>query len=225
MSKKTSTAALDSIRERQLPNRRRALRHPAGEGSGNEVKKQRSKEPGKAFGQARIAFREEDVMNGNNVKLLPRRIRTILPVILRITVCLLLWTLAGAGMSVIEAQTREQRVVHKIPVNHTRIENLQRWVNSGHDTWCRDPKSVATATVRRISPEFAHYDFELASLTTPEGKPSANKAVYEFHSLDGHTAYRVTLRRFNWQKKLAGSPSSRVWVPVRTETITRISLD
>ncbi len=164
-------------------------------------------------------------MNGNNVKLLPRGIRTILPVILRITFCLLLWTLGAANMSVVEAQTREQRVVHKLPVNHARIENLQRWVNSGHDTWCRDPKSVATIAVRRISPEFAHYDFELASLTTQDGKPSANKAVYTFHSLDGYTSYRVTLRRFNWQTRISGSPGSRVWVPVRTETITRDSLD
>jgi hypothetical protein len=225
MSKKTSTAALDSFREGQLPNRRRAPRHSTGEKRSNEIKRQRSNEPEREFGHARIAVRKEDIVNGNNTKLLPRRIRTILPVILRITFCLLVWTLGVASITLVEAQTIEHHVVHKLPVNRTRIENLQRWVNNGHDTWCRDPKSVATATVRRLSPEFAHYDFELASLTTQEGEPSANKAAYTFHSLDGRTSYRVTLRRFKWQTKIAGSSRRRVWVPVRTETITRDSLD
>ena len=44
MSKKTSTAALESICKRQLTNRRRAPRHPAGEKRRNEVRKQRSNE-------------------------------------------------------------------------------------------------------------------------------------------------------------------------------------
>ena len=44
MSKKTSTAALDSFRKGQLRNQRRAPRHPAGEERSNEVRKQRSNE-------------------------------------------------------------------------------------------------------------------------------------------------------------------------------------
>jgi hypothetical protein len=45
MSQKTSTAALDSFREGQLTNRRRAPRHPAGgKTRSNEVRKQRSNE-------------------------------------------------------------------------------------------------------------------------------------------------------------------------------------
>ncbi len=164
-------------------------------------------------------------MNGNTTHGTTRTIRQILPVVLRITFCLVLWTLGAASMTVAEAQTREHRVAQQLPVNRARIENLQRWVNAGHDVWCRDAKSVATKTVQRISPEFGNYDFELASLTTEDGKSSANKAVYVFHSLDGHTSYRITLRRFSWQNKIAGSPSARIWVPLRTETITRDSLD
>ena len=140
MSKKTSTAALDSFREGQLPNRRRAPRHPTGEKRSKEATKQRSNEPEREFGQARIAVREEDVMNGINTELPPRRIRTILPVILRITFCLLLWTLGASSMRLVEAQTLQHHELHKLPVNRTRIENLQRWVNNGHDTWCRDRK-------------------------------------------------------------------------------------
>jgi hypothetical protein len=80
-------------------------------------------------------------------------------------------------------------------------------------------------TLSRIAPEFANYDFELASLAADAGKTSANKAVYTFHSADGYSSYRITLRRFGWQSKTAGSPDKRIWVPVRTEKITRDSLD
>ena len=166
-------------------------------------------------------------MNANATNRNARTIRQILPVILRVTCFLVLWTLGASTMTVVEARSKsaERRQVKQLPVNHARIENLQRWVNAGHDTWCRDPKSVALATVRGISSEFANYDFELASLSTSDTRPSATKAVYTFHSLDGHSFYRITLRRFGWQIKAAGSPGSRVWVPVRAETITRDSLN
>lgn len=164
-------------------------------------------------------------MNGNGANGVDRKIRVILPVILRITFSLVLWTLGAAAMSLVEAETREQRVVQEIPVDRARVEHLQRWVNNGHDPWCRDAKSVATQTIQGISSEFANYDLELASLTTQDRKSSATKAVCTFHSLDGHTSYRVTLRRFGWQTKTAGSPNDRIWVAVRVETITRDSLD
>ena len=163
-------------------------------------------------------------MNGNAKGTTPT-IRQILPAILRITFFVVMSTLGAATVTVVEAQTREHRVVQTIPVNRARVETSQRWVNAGHDVWCRDAKSVATKTIQRISPEFANYDFDLASLTTRDGKSSATKAVYSFHSLDGHTEYRVTLRRFGWQNRAAGSSGNRIWIPVRTETITRDSLD
>ncbi len=160
-------------------------------------------------------------MNGNMMNGNARTVRQILPVILRITFFVVLTTLGAAKMTVVEAQTREHRAVEKLPVNRARVENLQRWVSAGHDAWCRDAKSVAAMSVSRVVPEFANYDFELSSLTTEDGKSSGDKAVYTFHSIDGYASYRVTLRRFGWQSKLAGSAADRVWVPVRMEKITR----
>ena len=151
--------------------------------------------------------------------------RVILPVILRITFCLAMWTLGAMTMTIAEAQTREARVAQKIPVDRARVENLQRWVDAGHDTWCRDPQAVAAVALRRMAPEFANYDFELASLTTGNEKVSPTQAVYTFHSIDGHTSYRITLRRFRWQNNTAASPNERIWIPVRSEKITRESLD
>jgi len=166
-------------------------------------------------------------MNTNSANGVAGKIRVILPVILRITFCLAMWTLGAMTIIVplADAQTREHHVVQTIPVDRTRVENLQRWVNAGHDTWCRNPKFVAGMTLRRISPELSNYDYELASLMNGDEKVASTRAVYTFHSLDGDTTYRITLRRFAWQSKTAASPNDRVWVPVSTEKITRNSLD
>jgi hypothetical protein len=76
-----------------------------------------------------------------------------------------------------------------------------------------------------VAPEFANYDFELASLTSSNEKISPTMAVYTFHSIDGYTSYRITLRRFRWQGKAGAARDERIWVPVRSEKITRDSLD
>lgn len=164
-------------------------------------------------------------MSRKSIRGAAEKSRLILPVILRITFCLAMWTLGVMTMSIAEARTREQRVTQKIPVDRARVENLQRWVDAGHDTWCRDPQSVAAMALRSIAPEFSNYDFELASLTTGNEKVSPTQAVYAFHSIDGNTSYRITLRRFPWQSKTASSPNERIWIPVRSEQITRESLD
>jgi hypothetical protein len=79
--------------------------------------------------------------------------------------------------------------------------------------------------LRRVAPESSNCDFELVSFTTGDDKISPTQAVYTFHSIDGHTSYRITLRRFRWQNKTAASPKDRVWVPVRSEKNYRESLD
>jgi hypothetical protein len=134
MSKKTSTAALDSFRKRQLTTRRRAPRHPAGARRSNEAKKQPNDERAREFGQAQIAVRREDVMNRNTVRAATGKLRLILPVILRITFCLAMWTLGAMTMTIAGAQTREHRAVQEIPLDRRRVESPQRSLDSGHDT-------------------------------------------------------------------------------------------
>jgi len=163
-------------------------------------------------------------MDRNTVREAAGKFRVILPVILRITFCLAMWTLGAMSMTIAEAQTGEHRVVQTLPVDRARVESLQRWVDAGHDTWCRNPQFVAAMALRRVAPEFSNYDFELASLTGNE-KVSPTRAVYTFHSMDGHSSYRITLRRFRWQSKTAASSDERIWVPVLSERITRDSLD
>jgi hypothetical protein len=49
--------------------------------------------------------------------------------------------------------------------------------------------------------------------------------VYSYHSLDGRSTYRITVRRFRWLLPTAGSFRQMIWVPERAEIITRRNLD
>lgn len=137
MSKKTSTAALESICKRRLTNRRRAPRHPAGARRSNEVQKQRSNERVGEFGQAQIAVRQEGAVKGNRVSEAAGKLKVILPVILRITFCLMMWTLGAMTMTIAEAQTEEHRVVPEIPVGPARVESSRRPADVNHHTYYR----------------------------------------------------------------------------------------
>jgi hypothetical protein len=218
VSMKASTAALESSASRSLPNQRRAPRHPAGaKRSASEVKGPRSKGKATQVYVVQTAILREDAMNANNHFATHIHHKTIVPVILRIAFSLLLWTLGFASMNLVEAQVRRQRVVRDHPVDRAELEHLQRWVNEGHDTWCRDPKLVASAALNRVAPGFANSEFELASLPTAHG----TKSIYTFASLDNRTTYQVTLRRYRYLLPIAGTPDKIVWAPVRIETITR----
>jgi hypothetical protein len=216
MSRKTSTAALDTFGQRRLPNARRVPRHPASEKPANKKSRQvrgagilptrEQRAPHDAFpcelhsqaSQAQLAILQEDRMHSTN---------------------------RAATMEIAAAQTREHREVRNFPMDRAHIETLQRWVNSGHDEWCRDPQLVASAAVRQVSPHFPESEFELASRPL-EGEPSrVTKAIYTYHSLDGRTTCRITLRRFRWLLPTAGTLRRLIWVPERAEIITRDTFD
>jgi len=163
-------------------------------------------------------------MHARNQQPRPITFRTILPVILRIAFGLLLWTL-GATMYIATAQTAEHREAVNFPVGRERIEALQRWVNSGHDEWCRDPQLVVSAAIRLISPGFSGSEGASASLPLETERARVTRATFTYHSLDGRTTYRVTVRRFRWLLPVAGSFRHMIWVPEHAEIITRDSLD
>jgi hypothetical protein len=215
MSAKASTAALESLASRSLPNQRRVPRHPAG------AKHSRGKDRVTKVQAVQTAILREDAMNGNNQFATSIHHKTIVPVILRITFSLLLWTLGLASMNLVEAHVKTQRVVRDYPVDRAKLEHLQCWVNAGHDTWCRDPKLVASAALHRVAPGLADSEFELASLPTGRTNVHGTKSIYTFASLDGRTTYQVTLRRYRWLLPVTGTPDRVVWATVRIATITR----
>jgi hypothetical protein len=164
-------------------------------------------------------------MNTNNRQLPRRNFTTILPVILRVTFSLLLWTLGASAMDIGVGQTqpKEHRVVLHFPDDRAKAEDLQDWVNAGHDPWCRDPQLVAVATLRRVSSQLA--DYELASLPLELEHSQRTKAVYTFHSLDGRTTYRITLRRHLYLLPTAGALHRIIWIPESAEIVTRDTRD
>jgi hypothetical protein len=151
--------------------------------------------------------------------------KAILPVILRITFALVLWSLGAATLNLTAAQTevKEHRVVQNFAVDRATVENLQRWVNAGHDPWCRDPQLVAAALLRRVSSKFS--DYEPASLPLELEHSKKTEAIYAFHSLDGSITYRITLRRYRYLLPAAGSLRQMIWIPESVEVITRDTLD
>jgi hypothetical protein len=136
----------------------------------------------------------------------------MIPMVLSITVNLLLWTLGLATMSLAHTENGPQHVVQEFQIDRSRVENLQRWVNSGHDTWCRSGDLVAQATLQRIAPEFSAAETE---------QLGPYKAIYTYHSLDGRVTYRITVVRCPWLLNSAGSKDALVWMPIRTEKITQ----
>src|SRR5271169_1105413 len=215
-NEKTSTAALESFRLGLLRNQRRAPRHPAGATSlgGTAFR-------GSPLSINRNCTSQGDIMNSSNRQRAPRNFKMILPVILRITVSLLLWTLGVAAMDLtaIQIQPREHRVIRDFPVDRAKAEDLQRWVNAGHDAWCRDPQLVAAVTLRRVTPELAEY--EPASLSLELEHSHKTKAIYTFHSPDGRTTVRITLRRYRYLLPTAGSLCQLIWIPESAEIVTR----
>jgi len=208
LSKKTSTAARVSCRD-LLPIQRRAPRHPRAF-------------IGPAFRGGPLFKRnsQEDAMN-TTPQFPGRSFKSVLHVIFRITLSLLLWTLGAAAMDihVTPIPPKEHRVIFNFPIDRAKAENLQSWVNAGHDSWCRDPQFVASETLRRISPELG--DFEPASLPLELEHNTRTKAVYAFHSLDGRSTYRITLRRYLYLLPAAGSLHRVIWIPESAEFITR----
>ena len=145
----------------------------------------------------------------------------MIPMVLSITANLLLWTLGLATMSLAHTENEPQRIVQEFQIDRSRVENLQRWVNSGHDTWCRSASLVAQSTLQRIAPEFSTADYELASLPTDTEQLGPDKAIYTYHSLDGRITYRITVVRCPWLLHSVGSKDALVWIPTRTEKITQ----
>jgi hypothetical protein len=170
--------------------------------------------------QARFAILKEEPMNHTTTNRPTRSAPLTFPAHLRVLLALLLLLLGVAPALPTFAQTRTQRTVKTYPTNRANAENLQRWVNAGHDTWCRDPKLAAAHTLEQFAPGLADATYGLASQPVVHKLFHGNTAIYTYHSLDGQTTYRVTLRRPQSIRSTAGSVHEMVWIPQRVEIFT-----
>jgi len=133
---------------------------------------------------------------------------------------MLVGSLAIVAPAIAAASPAPLKEVRLPRMDRRAIENLQRWVSSGHDMWCKDAQLVASAQMRRIAPDFAGYQFDLASLPLESKSQAAMRAEFTYTSLDGHKTYHITLRRYQWLMPIAGSARSIVWVPSQMEIVT-----
>jgi hypothetical protein len=134
----------------------------------------------------------------------------IYPGLLRFTLTFLLAFLGIASTPPAHAQTNSNRLVKTYPVDRAKAENLQRWVDAGHDTWRRDPRLVAVHTLEQFAPDIADSTYELASQPVVHKLSNGRTVTYTHHSLDCQTTYRVTLRRPQWLRPTAGSLNNTV---------------
>ncbi|HTP68228.1 MAG TPA: hypothetical protein VMJ35_04930 [Dongiaceae bacterium] len=209
-NKKASTAALGSVHEGLCSGLRDVPGHPSG---ARQEGQRRSKEKNQ----------EDATMSGQSGKQPAGSAGVMLAMMLRVAFSLVLWTFGGAAMTIGGEPPKEHRVVYTFAVDRAQTESLQRWVNSGHDSWCRDAQLVAVASMRRISEEFE--EVEGVSLPLELEHREKTEAVYTFHSLDGLRIYRMTLKRHEWLLPTAGSMHRMIWVPEKVEIVTRKTLD
>ena len=120
--------------------------------------------------------------------------------------------LAAAG-----AVREEDRITNERIINRREVENLQRWVSSGHADWCKDARLVAAEELWRLAPEYSGDGFELNAISGELIANGGNRVTFEWGPTDGRALYRVTVERFDWLLPIAKDSESIVWVPTSTE--------
>lgn len=114
------------------------------------------------------------------------------------------FALAESGGAQCPAKAGKQRVVRK------DYENLQRWVNQGHQPWRLDARPVAGATILEVegAPKGSDaYQVPLRTVTETH-----RSAIFEYYA-GKHLCYVVTLRRYSWLLPLAKKWDWMVWAP------------
>ena len=117
--------------------------------------------------------------------------------------------------------TREEdRISNERTIDRAKVEGLQRWVSAGHADWCKDARLVAAEELKRVAAEYSDQGLELDAVEDQD-LSSGNRATFEWATLDGRVAYRVTVERFEWLLPIAKSVESMVWVPTSTEILVQ----
>ena len=120
--------------------------------------------------------------------------------------------LAAAG-----AVREEDRITNDRNINRSEVENLQRWVSSGHADWCKDARLVAAEELWRLAAEYSGDGFDLNASSAEPIANGGNRVTFEWAPMDGRALYRVTVERFDWLLPIAKDSESIVWVPTSTE--------
>jgi hypothetical protein len=122
-----------------------------------------------------------------------------------------------APLAVAGGARKEDRIVNERTVNRAEVENLQRWVSSGHADWCKDARLVAAEELWRLAPEYLGDGFELNVVGAETIAHGSNRVTFEWAGMNQGVLYRVTVERFDWLLPIARATEAMVWVPTSTE--------
>lgn len=121
----------------------------------------------------------------------------------------------GSSSAVGQCSSRTQ-VEH---VDKHVYEQLQQFVNEGHEPWRLDSQAVAATevlTVEKVPKE----QWDVYSVHLKAIQETETQSVYEYESRSRHgLSYRVTVERFQWLLPAAKKWEWMVWAPVHV-TIT-----
>jgi hypothetical protein len=208
-----STAALSRIAISQ--SQRRALRHSAGA-------------PMRAKDSAVESKRKirEEVMNGTFARRVANsRMKTVsmrfasgilMGMLTGVAAVAAPWTFATGTVAAGTGKSADM----SLSVDRAKVETLQRWVNAGHEEWCKDARLVAMDEMKRAAPAFAGGAADLEALPLDTDSEDAGRVVFVWSSPDGRATYRITVERFDWLLPIAGEVNSIVWVPTHAEVLT-----
>jgi hypothetical protein len=115
------------------------------------------------------------------------------------------------------AAREEDRITNDRNINRSEVENLQRWVSSGHADWCKDARLVAAEELSRLAAEYSGDGFEMKAISAEPIANGGNRVTFEWTPMDGRALYRVTVERFDWLLPIAKNSESIVWVPTSME--------
>jgi hypothetical protein len=125
-----------------------------------------------------------------------------------------------APLAVAGTVREEDRIMNERTINRAEVENLQRWVSSGHADWCKDARLVAAEELWRLAPEYSGDGFELNAIGVETTGNGGNRVTFEWTPMDGRALYRVTVERFDWLLPIARDAEAIVWVPTSAEIRT-----
>ncbi len=125
-----------------------------------------------------------------------------------------------APLAAVGSVREEDRITNDRTINRAEVENLQRWVSTGHADWCKDARLVAAEELWRLAPEYSGDGFEMSAIGAETIANGSNRLTFEWAPIGGRALYRVTVERFDWLLPIAGDTEAIVWVPTITEIRT-----
>lgn len=107
----------------------------------------------------------------------------------------------------------------KLRVDHKNYQELQRFVNEGHQPWRLDSQAVAGWKALEVDHVPGHPSAYLVDVKLVSEKGRIE--IYEYKSVhDPYTVYRIALQHPKWLDSLAKKPQRMIWVPVEVTTTT-----